>query len=145
MPSPQKCSQRNKLYPNLATDLAVDRFTSCHNTRLNTMKTVSNLLTIYNLLRNTVLLPDSVLNIDETWTRVRIKFKGDKSKIGKYFKKYVRGIINKIQKVSYFLYGNDENDSWGSRPIEEFLDNFQGFLQLDDYNVYRHLTKNKPF
>lgn len=130
MPSPQKCSQRNKLYPNLATDLAVARFMSCHNTHLNTMKTVSHLLTIYNLLRNTVLLLDSVLDIDETWTRVRIKFKGDKSKIGKYFKKCVRDIINKIQKVSYFLYDNDGNDNWGGRPIKEFLKQLPRFFAI---------------
>ena len=76
------------------------------------------------------MLPDSVLDIDETWTRVRIKFKGDKSKIGKYFKKCVRDIINKIQKVSYFLYDNDGNDNWGGRPIKEFLKQLPRFFAI---------------
>jgi transposase len=65
--------------------MSIDKFISCTNTRLNWLRKGVELLTpIYNLLKAKILKVGSVLNIDETWTRVRIKFKGDKTKLGKY-------------------------------------------------------------
>lgn len=125
--------------------MSIDKFTSCTNTRLNWLrKGVELLMPIYNLLKSKILKAGSVLNIDETWTRVRIKFKGDKTKLGKYFKKYVWVIINKIENIAYFLYDNDENDSRGIRPIQKFLKGFNGTVQSDGYNVYKHLANENP-
>lgn len=54
-------------------------------------------------------------------TKVRIKFKGDKTKLGRYFKKYVWVLVNKAKQITCFFYDNDENDSRGKRPIQTFL------------------------
>ena len=86
----------------------------------------------------------SIPNIDETWCRVRIKYKGDGTKLGKYFKKYVWVLVNKLDGLVYFLYDNDENDSRGCRPIEEFLGDFKGSIQSDGYVVYKHLSRTNP-
>ena len=48
----------------------------------------------------------SILHIDEIWCRVRIKFKGDGTKPGQYFKKYVWALVNKFVGVLCFLYDN---------------------------------------
>ena len=86
----------------------------------------------------------SILNIDETWTKVRIKFKGDKTKLGRYFKKYVWVLVNKAKQITCFFYGNDENNSRGKRPIQTFLGDFLGTIQSDGYVVYKELTKDNP-
>lgn len=75
---------------------------------------------------------------------MRIKFKGDGTKLGRYFKKYVWIIVNKKENISYFLYDNDENDSRGLRPIQSFLGDFLGTIQSDGYNVYKHLAGDSP-
>lgn len=41
-------------------------------------------------------------------------------------------------------YDNDENDSRGCRPIEEFLGDFKGSIQSDGYVVYKHLSRTNP-
>ena len=82
----------------------------------------------------------SILNIDETWTKVRIKFKGDKTKLGKYFKKYVWVLVNKAKQITYFFYDNDENDSRGKRPIQTFLGDFFGTYSL----MAMWCTRNSP-
>ena len=74
----------------------------------------------------------SILNIDETWTKVRIKFKGDKTQLGRYFKKYVWVLVNKAKQITYFFYDNDENDSRGKRPIQTFLVDFLGTMYSAD-------------
>ena len=86
----------------------------------------------------------SFLNIDETWCRIRIKIKGDGTKLGHYFKKYIWVLINKIEQVTYFLYDNDENDSRGYRPISSFLSDFKGAVGTDAYVVYRQLCQEHP-
>lgn len=55
-----------------------------------------------------------------------------------------RRFINKIEKLVYFLYDNDENDSRGHRPIQNFLGGFKGTIQSDGYTVYRQITNDKP-
>lgn len=76
-------------------------------------------------MKDQVLGYGSFLNIDETWTKVRVKYAGDETKLGKYYKKYIWVVINKIKRVAYFLYDNDENDRGGRRPIEKFLGDFK--------------------
>lgn len=46
-------------------------------------------------------------------------------------------LVNKIEKVVYFLYDNDGDDSRGTRPISDFLGSFIGGIQTDAYAVYR--------
>ena len=86
----------------------------------------------------------AILNIDETWCSIRIKYKGDGTKLGHYFKKYVWVLVNRAANVVYFLYDNDENDSRGRRPIEKFLDKAMKALQSDGYTVYKQLAKDMP-
>ena len=96
---------------------------------------------LFRYLKEKMLKVKSVLNIDETWCRVRIKYKSDGTKLGKYYKKYVWVLINKIEKLAYFLYDNDEDDSRGQRPITELLGDFKGSIQSDGYVVYKHLAR----
>lgn len=125
--------------------MQIDKFTSSENSRNNWMKTGANLLKpLCDYFKAKMLKVKSILNIDETWCRVRIKYKGDGTKLGKYFKKYVWVLVNKIDKLVYFLYDNDENDSRGSRPITEFLGDFKGSIQSDGYVVYKHLALTTP-
>ena len=96
------------------------------------------------LLKLKLLKVGSFLNIDETWCRIRIKIKGDGTKLGHYFKKYIWILINKIEQVAYFLYDNDENDSRGYRPISSFLSGFKGTVASDAYVVYKQLCIEHP-
>ena len=120
----------------------LDNFSISKNTNRNWVNKGAELLKpIIGALRDKLLAKKSYLNIDETWTKVRIKFEQDGSKLGKYFKKYVWVIVNKAAKITYFLYDNDENDSRGKRPIETFLGDYSGStIQSDGYTVYKHLT-----
>lgn len=86
-------------------------------------------------LKALLLKAKSILHIDETWCRVRIVKEGFKN--GRYFKKYIWVLVNKIEKVVYFLYDNDADDSRATRPISAFLDSFIGGIQTDAYAVYR--------
>lgn len=125
--------------------MIIDKFTSSENTRLNWLQKGAFMLKpLMELIKKKLLKVGSVVNIDETWTRVRIKFKGDGTKLGKYFKKYIWVLINKIENVAYFLYDNEENDSRGKRPINKFLAQFMGTIQSDGYIVYKQLTKDNP-
>lgn len=69
---------------------------------------------------------------------------GDKTRLGRYFKKYVWVLVNKTEQITYFFYDNDENDSRGKRPIQAFLGDFLGTIQSDGYVVYKELTKDNP-
>ena len=116
-------------------------FSISKNTNRNWVNKGAELLKpIIGALRNELLAKKSYLNIDETWTKVRIKFKQDGSKLGKYFKKYVWVIVNKAANITFFLYDNEENDSRGKRPIETFLGGYSGSVHSDGYTVYKHLT-----
>jgi len=86
------------------------------------------------LLRNL-----DVLHIDETWTNIRIKTKEYVN--GHYVKKYIWVIVNKLTKVVYFMYDNDEQDSRGQRPIRTFLEGFTGGIQTDAYAAYRFFSE----
>ena len=123
----------------------LDKLQISSNTNRNWLAQGAELLTpIVRLLKKKLLKVKSILNIDETWTKVRIKFKGDRTKLGRYFKKYVWVLVNKAKQITYFFYDNDENDSRGKRPIQTFLGDFLGTIQSDGYVVYKELTKDNP-
>ena len=125
--------------------MVYDGFQVSENTRKNWMyKTVELLKPLSLHLKKELFEVTKILNIDETWCRVRIKYKGDNTKLGSLSKKYIWVIVNKITKVTYFLYDNDENDSRGLRPLQEFLGEFAGAIQSDGYVVYTQLTKKHP-
>lgn len=122
-----------------------DGFQVSENTRKNWMyKTLELLKPLNSHLKKELFEVTKILNIDETWCRVRIKYKGDNTKLGSLSKKYIWVVVNKITKVTYFLYDNDENDSRGLRPLQEFLGEFAGAIQSDGYVVYTQLTKKHP-
>ena len=123
----------------------LDKFTVSDNTIANALKIGAKMFSpILLKLKSNLLKVKSVLNIDETWLRVRIKIKGDGTKLGHYYKKYVWALVNKLENITYFFYDNDENDSRGSRPIETFLGSFLGSIQSDGYVVYKHLAEVNP-
>ena len=125
--------------------MEMDKFTCSDNTRMNWLKKGAKMLKpLVELLKLKLLKVGSFLNIDETWCRIRIKTKGDGTKLGHYFKKYVWILINKIEQVAYFLYDNDENDSRGYRPISSFLSGFKGTVASDAYVVYKQLCLEHP-
>lgn len=125
--------------------MVYDGFQVSENTRKNWMYKTLELLKPLNLhLKKELFEVTKILNIDETWCRVRIKYKGDNTKLGSLSKKYIWVVVNKITKVTYFLYDNDENDSRGLRPLQEFLGEFAGAIQSDGYVVYTQLTKKHP-
>ena len=125
--------------------MEMDKFTCSDNTRMNWLKKGAKMLKpLVELLKLKLLKVGSFLNIDETWCRIRIKTKGDGTKLGHYFKKYVWILINKIEQVAYFLYDNDENDSRGYRPISCFLSGFKGTVASDAYVVYKQLCLEHP-
>lgn len=123
----------------------LDKLQISRNTNRNWLARGAEMLNpILHLLRKRLLKVKSILNIDETWTKVRIKFKGDKTHLGRYFKKYVWVLVNKAERITYFFYDNDENDSRGKQPIQTFLGDFLGTIQSDGYVVYKELTKDNP-
>ena len=125
--------------------MVYDGFQVSENTRKNWMyKTLELLKPLNSHLKKELFEVTKILNIDETWCRVRIKYKGDNTKLGSLSKKYIWVVVNKITKVTYFLYDNDENDSRGLRPPQEFLGEFAGAIQSDGYVVYTQLTKKHP-
>lgn len=125
--------------------MEMDKFTCSDNTRMNWLKKGAMMVKpIVEALKMNLLKAGSFLNIDETWCRIRIKIKGDGTKLGHYFKKYIWVLINKIEQVTYFLYDNDENDSRGYRPISSFLSDFKGAVGTDAYVVYRQLCQEHP-
>ena len=125
--------------------MVYDGFQVSENTRKNWMYKTVELLKPLNIhLKKELFEVTKILNMDETWCRVRIKYKGDNTKLGSLSKKYIWVVVNKITKVTYFLYDNDENDSRGLRPLQEFLGEFAGAIQSDGYVVYTQLTKKHP-
>jgi len=125
--------------------MKIDKFTSCDNTRLNWLKKGAEWLKpLLGKIKIRLLKPGSFLNVDETWERVRIKVRGDGTELGHYFKKYIWVLINKVERMAYFLYDNDENDSRGRRPLETFLGDFKGSIMSDAFIVYKQLTLDHP-
>ena len=124
---------------------ALDCFQISRNTDRNWLNIGAKMLNpIMKLLKDRLLKVKSILNIDETWTKIRIKFAGDGTKLGSYAKKYIWVLVNKIEGITYFFYDNDENDSRGLRPIQTFLGDFLGAIQSDGYAVYKHLSGQNP-
>ena len=123
----------------------IDKFRISKNTDRNWLKAGYKLfLPILGILKKKLLRIKSILHIDETWTAVRIKLKGDGTKLGHYFKKYIWCLVNKAEGITYFFYDNDKHDSRGLRPIENFLGAFEsGTIQSDAYVVYELLTNGK--
>ena len=73
-----------------------DRFVSSANTRKNWKHRGAEILRpLMEVLKKRLLGGGRVLNIDETWLRVRIKFRGDETKLGRYFRKYVWVLVNR--------------------------------------------------
>lgn len=147
--------------PELLASLAMDRFqlhlpvyreairltnekmSICQQTVSNWLGKGSALLKkLLPCLKRLLLQAKSVLNIDETWCRVRVV--SDEFQNGKYFKKYVWVVVNKINKLVYFLYDNDADDSRGTRPMANFLEGFIGGIQTDAYAGYRFFVKLNP-
>ena len=123
----------------------LDKFTVSNNTIAKALKIGAGMLSpILLRLKSRLLRVKSVLNIDETWIKVRIKILADGTKLGHYYKKYVWALVNKPENITYFFYDNDEDDSRGSRPIETFLGGFLGSIQSDGYVVYKHLAAVNP-
>ena len=72
--------------------MRMDKFTSSENSRSNWLKIGAKLLKpLCEHFKKNLLKVKSIPNIDETWCRVRIKYKGDGTKLGKYFKKVCLG------------------------------------------------------
>lgn len=89
--------------------MRIDKFTSSENNRSNWLKRVADYLKLlYEYIKQRLLKVKSILHIDESWCRVRIKYKGDGTKLGRYFKKYVWVLVNKLDGLVCFLYDNDE-------------------------------------
>lgn len=123
----------------------LDKFTVSNNTIAKALKIGAGMLSpILLRLKSRLLRVKSVLNIDETWIKVRIKILNDGTKLGHYYKKYVWALVNKAENITYFFYDNDGDDSRGSRPIETFLGGFLGSIQSDGYVVYKHLAAAYP-
>lgn len=115
----------------------------CRQTVSNWLLKGSDLLAkLLPCLKRLLLKAQPVLNIDETWCRVRIV--NDTFQNGKYFKKYIGVLVSKIDKLVYFLYDNDSDDSRGTRPIATFLEGFIGGIQTDAYVGYRFFVKQNP-
>ena len=125
--------------------MRLDKFTICDDTRMNWLKKgIKPLKPMLSLIQKKQLFPCAILNIGETWERVRIKFLGDGTSLGGYFKKYVWVLVDKDAGKVYYLYDNEENDSRGSRPIDTFLGDFKGTIMSDAYIVYKQLTRDNP-
>lgn len=119
--------------------IANEKMSMCEQTVTNWLERGAELLqNLLPSLKKLLLKAKSILHIDETWCRVKIKSKNIPN--GKYFKKYVWVLVNKMAGIVYFLYDNDENDSRGTRPISSFLDGFKGGIQTDAYVVYKFFT-----
>ena len=75
--------------------MRIDKFTSSENNRSNWLKRVADYLKLlYEYIKQRLLKVKSILHIDESWCRVRIKYKGDGTKLGRYFKKYVWVLVS---------------------------------------------------
>lgn len=126
-----------------AIRLTNEKMSVCQQTVSNWLGKGSVLLqNLLPCLKQLLLKAKSVLNIDESWCRVRIV--SDEFQNGKYFKKYVWVVVNKINKLVYFLYDNDTDDSRGTLPIANFLEGFIGGIQTDAYAGYRFFVKLNP-
>ena len=80
-------------------------------------------------LKDHCLEKDSIVNCDETWCRVKAG--------GKYRKKYVWCLVNRLAKVAIYCY---EDGSRGRKALKDILEGRElRALQTDGYNVYLYL------
>lgn len=80
-------------------------------------------------LKDNCLEKDSIVNCDETWCRVKVD--------GKYRKKYVWCLVNRLAKVAIYCY---EDGSRGRKVLKDILEGRElRALQTDGYNVYLYL------
>lgn len=92
----------------------LNKFTVSRNTISNVIKTGTKMFSLFMIkLKSKLLKVKSVLNIDETWIKIRIKLLNDGTKLDRYYKKYIWAIVNRQKNIVYFFYDNDENDSCG--------------------------------
>ena len=86
---------------------------------------------IVDYLLENALSEDAVVNVDETWVRV----KDNESK--KYKKKYTWCLVNKKERIVIYYY---DNGSRGRKVLKELIgDHDIKALQSDGYNVYLYL------
>lgn len=104
----------------------------CENTLRNWLEKGGKYLRkILPFLRGKLLSDMSVVNCDETWTLVRVA--------SKYKKKYLWCLVNKAEKIVYFLY---DNGSRGRQVLRDFLgDKKIKAMMSDAYNVYSFIGK----
>ncbi len=80
--------------------MVYDGFQVSENTRKNWMHKAYEMMSpLVKALKTDLFKLKRVLNIDETWCRVRIKYKGDKTKLGTVEKKYIWVIVNRKTKA----------------------------------------------
>ena len=80
-------------------------------------------------LKDHCLEKDSIVNCDETWCRVKAG--------GKYRKKYVWCLVNRLAKVAIYCY---EDGSRGRKALKDILEGRElRALQTDGYNVYLYI------
>ena len=86
---------------------------------------------VVNHLLDCALCDDAVVNVDETWTRVRDE------KDNTYRKKYTWCLVNKRERIVIYHY---DNGSRGRKVLKELIgDHHIRALQSDGYNVYLYL------
>lgn len=129
----------------LSRQMEIDGFRSCPNTWANWKRRGAEILRpITSRLKEKLLAADSYIHVDESWEWVRIKYRGDGTKLGRYYKKYVWALVNKKAGIRFFNYDNDEDDSRAFRPIAAFLGDARVDIHSDAYVVYRQLAELRP-
>lgn len=82
-------------------------------------------------LLDQALCEDAIVNVDETWVRVKDK------ETNKYKKKYTWCLVNKKERIVIYHY---DNGSRGRKVLKELIgDHNIKALQSDGYNVYLYL------
>ena len=116
--------------------------TRSNNTLANALKIGVRMLNLILVrLKSQLLKVKSVLNIDETWIKVRIKLLNDGRKLVHYYKKYIWALVNKLENITYFFYDNEEDD----RPVAAVLLKLSWeAYKSDGYMVYKHLAEVNP-
>lgn len=106
--------------------------TICRQTLANWLYRVSiPAKTLVETLLDQALCEDAVVNVDETW--VRVKDEGTK----KYKKKYTWCLVNKRERIVIYHY---DNGSRGRKVLKELIgDHHIKALQSDGYNVYLYV------
>ena len=102
-------------------------------------KAVGKLTKLMPFLKGSLLTEGSHLFCDETSEMVCVE--DDETKEFHYRKKYVWGLVNLVQKCTYYLY---ETGSRSRKAIADFLGDFTGSMMTDGYAAYRMYTDGEP-